>query len=201
MVMSVTLKKATHTYRVDGRVIEWSPSRVLTASGTIDTRYFTEQGRIDGTRRHLVKQLDSEGDLLARSVDPHDLPYLKAWRAFARETGWISTQIEKPVYSHKHDIATTPDDIGFFPRDTYLTALDIKTGVVGTWTKLQTAAHVMIYNDHHADAIIDGAKRVVGRCALRLNCHGTYAYLSYRVANLRRDMDEFIGLLEQVRAK
>ncbi len=194
----LTLDRETHIYTNDGRVIPHSVSSVLADAGLIDGRFYTEEGRINGTRRHLVCQLDVENDLVEGSVDPVDRPYLEAQRAFNKATGWISIHIEQPIYSAQLDCAGCPDEIGRFSDDLYFTILDRKTGCESA-AAIQTAGYVRIYNDHHNLKIND--RWVIGRCALLLRPDGTFRYVRYPVADLRRDTDKFLWAVSEAKKK
>ena len=197
----LALDQKTHTYTNDGRVIPHSVSSVLADAGLIDGRFFTEEGRVNGTRRHLVCQLDAENDLVESSVDPVDQPYLKARRAFNVCTGWVSVYIEQPIYSSRLDVAGCPDDVGYFPGDHSYTILDWKTGSEGA-ARAQTAGYVQIYNDHHSDKHGYMNERIaVGRCALLLRPDGTFRYQKYPVADLRRDIDKFLWAVSEAKKK
>lgn len=197
----LTLNRKTHIYTNDGRVIPYSVSSVLTDAGLIDGRWYTEEGRVNGTRRHLACQLDAENDLVESSVDPVDRPYLEARRNFNHATGWTSVCIEQPIYSAILDCAGCPDDVGYFHEDPYFTILDWKAGCEGA-AVIQTAGYCQIFNDHH------GLKHIkhkicfaVGRCALLLRSNSTFRYQKYPVADLRRDTDKFLWAVSEAKKK
>ncbi len=209
----LALNRETHIYTNDGRIIPHSVSSALADAGLIDGRFFTEEGRINGTRRHLACQYDEENDLVEASVAPEDRPFLDAWRSFKQHAGWVSACIEQPIYSKDLDCAGCPDDVGYFLGDSYYTVLDWKMGAEGA-AKVQTAGYVVIFNDHHraglkiplmacpnTGLVYIRTPQAIGRCALLLRPDGTFRYQKYAVADLRRDTNKFLWAVSEAKKK
>lgn len=65
-----------------------------------------------GKAVHLACALEDRDDLVEDSLHPALIPYLRAWRRFKTETGFVPEVIEQPMHSPLHRIAGTPDRIG-----------------------------------------------------------------------------------------
>ena len=102
--------------RVDG-VGRLYPSvtTILKAEGFIDTRFYDDWSRDRGSMIHLATAYDDAGELDEENLDPVILPYLKAWRRFRKESGFVPEQIEPPMMSTAYKYAGTPDRIGELP--------------------------------------------------------------------------------------
>lgn len=185
------LDRETHVYSQGGvTVTDPSVTTILADCGLIDTTYFNELAAWRGSLVHLACQLHDEGDLDESTLDPALIPYLTAWKSFKLETGWFAYQIECPRRSSLHGFVGTPDQIGAFPNGEYLTDLDIKSGEAHYSTKFQTAGYTLLAAE---DPPLNG--RVLGRCAVKLRKNGTYKYIEYPVADLRRDQQTFLSAL------
>ena len=86
-----------HKFSVDGERL-LSVTQVLSGAGCIDTKFFTDQGRKNGTRRHLVTELYDKGILDEATVDPADRPYLDAWIKAKEEWKIQIVRIETQMY-------------------------------------------------------------------------------------------------------
>jgi hypothetical protein len=98
-----------------------------------------------GTAVHLACELDDLGDLDEATLDPTLRPYLEAWRAFRKRTGFVPDPdgIERRLYHPGKGIeyAGTIDRIGLLPSGRRI-IIDIKTGSRYPWHRLQLAAYV-----------------------------------------------------------
>ena len=194
------LNKDTHEYSEGGVIItDPSVTTVLADCGLIDTRYFTKDAAERGTLVHLMCQLHDEDDLdkwcqFKRNVGLTTylelLPYLDAWEKFKLDTGWLPYRIESPMRSRKHGFVGTPDQIGTFPYQVKMTDIDIKSGDAHYSTAFQTAAYVLLTAE---DKTLPNA--VSHRGAVQLRKNGTYKYIKYPVADLRRDQQTFLAAL------
>jgi len=79
----LTLDKAKHEYRFDGRQIS-SVTDVI--KDLQDTRWFTDWGRERGRIIHRITELDDRGILDEATVDDRLVGYLNAWRKFKKDT-------------------------------------------------------------------------------------------------------------------
>lgn len=97
-----------------GRVYP-SVTTILKAEGFINTAYYDDWSRDRGSMIHLATAYDDAGELDEENLDPVILPYLKAWRRFRKESGFVPEQIEPPMMSTAYRYAGTPDRIGDLP--------------------------------------------------------------------------------------
>lgn len=100
-----------------------------------------------GSAVHLACQLDDNDDLVEESLDPALAPYLEGWRKFKKQCKVEIITNEKSIYSARHKIAGTPDRIGSFRKRT--TLIDIKTGLIEKWVRLQTAGYKIIHDEQN----------------------------------------------------
>lgn len=103
-----------HIYTLDGLILP-SVTGILKAEGFIDDRFFDDYSRDRGTYVHLATHMDDMGDLDDDTVDPVIVPYLKAWRRFKKESGFVVEQSEISLASKAYNYAGTIDRIGRFP--------------------------------------------------------------------------------------
>ena len=147
--MAFIVDKAKHTYHLDGEKLD-SVTDMMIGLGIIDPTYYTVSGRIRGSKVHLgCELLEKPGGLDWESLKPIEAalgepiePFVRGYERFLKETGWVSTEIEKPGYSRQWKYAGTKDREGYFPGDKLKSILDIKTGKsVHVGTAIQTAAY------------------------------------------------------------
>jgi len=123
-----------HLFTVDG-VVKRSVTQVLKDCGLVNTKFFTEQGRENGSRRHLVTELYDRNTLDWGTVDPEDLPYLEAWITAKEQLKIEIKFIEQKMYHPVLGYAGIVDRLCLVDRQP--TVLDIKTGSPMPATKLQ----------------------------------------------------------------
>ena len=162
-------------------------TEVLQRAGVIKgTGFFTEEARWRGSAVHQALEYDDQGDLDPATVDADLWGYVNAWRRFKQETGFKPRLIEHEV------IHQTLGYIGHLDREGPLraqpTIVDMKTGAIGEWVRLQTVAY-----GYGLDS-----KQHFGRVAVRLNANGTYNCRSWPVSLYGRDLHEWITLLRTV---
>jgi len=134
-----------HKYFTDKDRIELpSVTAILSDMGFIDKSFFTDYGCTRGKFVHLACELEDRGELDEETLDSALLPYLKAWRSFKRDTGFIIDAIEKPVCSLVYNFAGTLDRTGMLNGAPAI--LDIKSGAVSPWTALQLSAYEIAEN-------------------------------------------------------
>jgi len=102
-----------HKYTLNGVTLP-SVTGILLAEGFIDASFYTEHGRTRGTYVHTARHLDDAGELDESTVDPVIAPYLAAWRAFKRESGFIIEKSEVPMASSLYLYGGKPDLVGHF---------------------------------------------------------------------------------------
>lgn len=138
----ITFDPATHRYEIDGQPVP-SVTTVLKDMGFVNASYFTEYARTRGTLVHRIIQYHVEGTLDDDTIDPALMGYFNAWRRFEDETGFVSTDTEKPLASEVWRFAGTPDHIGCFP-DLRSACIDVKSGAIFPATQIQVAAYEIL---------------------------------------------------------
>jgi len=129
-----------HVYHTaDGRVVPGVTGIIRSAGLMGDTSYYTEYSRERGTAVHSAIEMLEQNDLDEATVDPVIVPYIEAWKAFKKETGYKSETQEQIVYNPTYQFAGTLDQTGFIGKHTCI--LDIKTGAHQRWWALQTWAY------------------------------------------------------------
>lgn len=154
--MEFTVDRERHLYTLDGSRLD-SVTDILVGLGVVDPTYYTEVGRIRGSKVHLGCELmEKPGGLDWESLKPIEAAlgepitdYVRGYERFLRETGWVSTHIEEAGFNRDYQYAGTPDRVGRFPGDALDCIIDIKTGMsVHPSTALQTAAYdLMVPNE------------------------------------------------------
>lgn len=173
----ITFDPTTHTYTLDGHPAP-SNTTVLQDMGFIDTTWFTAYGRARGKMVHKVIHWNLTGELDEASIDPVIRGYFDAWLAFEKDTGFVPTEIEKPLGSLLYRFCGTPDYIGMlYDHDA---VVDVKTGAVAPWTGLQLAGYEIL------------AERPLKRYALALTEDGKY---SLKPFTDRQDRQIFLAAL------
>jgi len=150
---------AAHVYKWHGE-IKPSVTQVIGGTGMIDKTWFTEESRRRGQYVHTATALHDRGRLDESTVDPVVRPYLDAWISFRRDTGVKCLAVERLAYSEEHGFAGTLDRIIKWP-DGRKAVIDIKSGVVMPWVRMQVAA----YADQHG---------IAERYAIQLKNDGKY---------------------------
>jgi len=92
-----------------------SVTQILSSESFINTAFYDDWSRDKGSMVHLATAYDDQDELEEENLDPVILPYLKAWRKFRRESGFVPDQIEPPMMSTIYKYAGTPDRIGDLP--------------------------------------------------------------------------------------
>lgn len=156
--MNFVFDEETHTYKIGDRKIP-SVTEILVSEGFIDTTWYQEYGRDRGKKVHKATHLYDAGELDEEELDPVLRPYLDAWIKFKADTRFEIYECEIPSVDQFYRYAGTPDRIGLFDKS--ITVLDIKTGAVEPWVRLQLVAYGQM-------------KGAYGRIAVQLNDDGTY---------------------------
>lgn len=153
----------SHTYTVDSRPVP-SVTEILKAEGFIDVSHYQEYGRNRGKLAHLAIHLYDTGELDEESLDPVLGPYLEAWKLFRADTDMKIIESETPIVDPLKRYAGTPDKVVLL--DGKQTIIDMKTGTVSPWTRLQLCAYCEV-------------KGIYRRVAVQLNEDGTYKIFAY----------------------
>lgn len=132
----------SHTYwNVDRQML--SVSEVLEAAGVKDTVVGTDYHLWVGRASHRAIELYVKGELDESTVDPLVQPRLDAYKVFEKATGFKVKASEVPIYHGALNVAGTPDLVGVFP-DGNEGIIDLKSGAVAPWVRLQLAGYDLI---------------------------------------------------------
>jgi len=167
-----------HQYLLDGASLP-SVTQVLHAGGFIDDRWFTEYARTRGQYVHRACHLYDSGTLDEEALDPTLAPYVGAYKAFKRDTGFEVLESEVPGYHKTYLYAGTPDKWGALYRRPAM--IDLKSGKPETWVKLQLGGYWLL--GEPADCY-----------SLQLKPDGTYN-LSEKIKDIRQQAQVFLAAL------
>lgn len=161
----------THTYRLDGVVL---PSVTTVISPLIDYSMVKpevlERARQKGTAVHRMVALDCADDLDEESLSDELKPFLVAWRAFRKHTGFEPLTSEKQMAHPLMMFAGTSDLTGIISGRH--SVVDVKTMLVlGPVTGIQLAAYKTLHN-------LEGVE-ILDRYALGLRATGGYKVVPY----------------------
>lgn len=148
----------THRYTLDGRDLP-SVTRILSRLSDYSRipPAVLEAARDRGTRVHAACSLEVLGVLDEATVDDEVAPYLRQFRRFLRESGFVPTLTECRVCDPDLGYAGTLDLFGNLAGWKSV-LMDIKTGTVPPTTGPQTAAYVHAL---HVYAGIEAQRRYV----------------------------------------
>lgn len=171
----VAFDTASHTYRVDGRVL---PSvtqvlQILQDFGGVPADVL-ERAREFGSHVHTAVDLDNRGELDEDSLDPALRPCLEAWRKFRADTGAVVVASELRLADSVLGYAGTLDTLLVIRSRHAL--VDVKTGLVPRTVGPQLAAY-----DHLLRA--NGRPRPTRRLCVQLCADG------YRVHDCKDPAD------------
>ena len=111
----------------------------ITDNGFIDDEYFTVEGRIRGTRVHMLTQFLDEGDYDPREADRFDLSgYVESWRKAKERRGFEVVLCEEVMFHNLFRFGTIIDRILMW--DGWETIAEIKSGAVELAHPYQTGA-------------------------------------------------------------
>jgi hypothetical protein len=165
----LTFDPETHVYRWDDAVVP-SVTQVLESAGIIDyssiPRGIRDYALQRGSLVHRACELWDEGDLDMDTLSDVLAPYVRAYIDFRETTGFTPILSEYRAYSTRWGYAGTLDRLGQVGNRLWL--IDLKSGGMPRWARLQTAAY---------HELIKGLHPCVERYALRLDKDGRF-YLS-----------------------
>ena len=143
-----------------------------------------EYARLRGTAVHRATELYDLGTLDEDSLDPIIVPYLEAYKAFRRETGFEPTQIELRLVHPSLGYTGMLDRVGKIKHRKIL--LDLKAvAAIQKATRIQIAAYAELCMKH--SILIDE------RRALQLRPDGSYRLSEPYISG--DDLRVFVSLL------
>ena len=158
MSNGLVFDKAGHTYTYNGRVIP-SVTTIIKEAGIVNTSWYTKKGATRGSKVHkLTEWYDKKKKL--PPLGKKGLAYLKAYKAFLSDSGFIPDLIEEQVYNAEWQYAGTLDRTGTLGGTRVL--IDIKSGAIPAWAGIQTAAYAGCLSER------------VTRYVLQLKDNGSY---------------------------
>lgn len=178
-----------HKYYNDGRELP-SVTTILDRAGLISDFSKDDEARRRGALVHDFTANDDITRLDLRSVPSGLRGYVRAWRKFREQVGFIPILIEHRVDSVKYGYAGRFDRYGVRDGQPLRVLLDIKTsiaGVVPDYTRLQLAAYALAFNE----------KAVFERVAVALMPTGKFNVKTYPASQHFLDRAEWLGLLQK----
>jgi hypothetical protein len=195
----IDLDEELHEYRRNGVIVP-GVTKVIASRGKCDWSYVDEDIRLHSIKRgqsvHWLTQLEDEGALNYRTVPKGLRGYRKGYRTWKRHSGFFPIWIERKFYSH-YGFAGTLDRAGSFPAATMYGSgtsgvVDIKTGEIYDWVRLQLCAYTLAVDPRPAIA------RTIRRIALRLKSDGTYRVKEFPMQSWDSDFAEFMKDLREM---
>ena len=116
--------------------------------------------------------------------------YIVAWKSFLEDTRFRPKLIEHPVYHEQRRYKGTLDYTGHFGESSDLVLLDLKSGIVAEWVRLQTAAYAACLPDPHK----------IKRLGVQLKNNGKYV-ISPEYKDYRTDSNYFFSLVAAVHGR
>lgn len=135
----IELLKGVHVYQFNGSKVPGVTS-VLKAAGVLRA-FGSETDLARGTHVHAMIKFWFDGNLDVDNLPDWLNPYLIGVKNFVAETGFTPEEWETPIYDRFHRYAGTPDVKGKMRGQRLRCVVDFKTGTIGDWTKIQTAAY------------------------------------------------------------
>lgn len=194
----ILFDEENHLYSRGGISSE-SVTTVIARAGWCDFSHVDENIRIHSMKRgksvHWMTALEDQGALNYRRVPVALRGYRKAYLAWKKASGFVPELIEYRFISD-FGFAGTFDRYGYFPAtEMYLTPtwaiIDIKTGAVADWVRLQTAAYALGVEPRFALA------RMIRRIGLELRANGTYGVKEFPLATFDQDAAQFMKAVKR----
>lgn len=193
---AILFDRELHEYRNAQGSIVPSVTQILARAGICDFSFVEEEIRVRamerGTSVHWLLQLEDEGALNYRQVPLRLRPYRKAWNDWKLASGFVPELIEHQFISH-YGYAGTIDRYGHFPNGSKA-VVDLKSGEVSDWVRLQTVGYAMRM---HPNPIMASRIR---RIAVALRANGTYSVREFLQNTWHTDWAKFMECKRQVDA-
>jgi hypothetical protein len=178
--------ETAHLYYLDGR---WVPgvTSVLEGVGLINYRFLgarRDQYLERGRAVHKATHYDDESDLKGETISIEILGYLRAWRAFRADYGFVPRLIEHQVFNRQYGFAGTLDRTGTL-RDGTEIILDIKSGRAPWAVRFQLAAYA---------SCLEHPRTRLRRC-VELHSDASYRVISFDTSDYQSDFDNFAAAL------
>lgn len=180
-------------------------TRILEATGIADfskirnAEYYLQRG----TDVHMIAASICKGEPDYWSGSELE-GYAAAWQAFLADTQFRPILVEQPVFHEQRKYRGTLDYAGYFGGSADLVQLDVKSGIVADWVKLQTAAYTACLPDLRKvmpelpEACDHPA--AVKRCGVQLMKTGRYK-ISAAYPDYRTDSNYFFSLVATIHGR
>lgn len=133
----------THRYYLDEVLIPGTTG-ILADNGFIDTEFYTEEGRIRGTRVHLLCQFFDEGRYDASEAERFGLAgYVESWRKLKARLSMEMVGIEELLAHPVYRFGGRPDRLVKIRGRLWV--IDQKTGGREKWHRLQLGSYEQLY--------------------------------------------------------
>lgn len=176
-----------HQYYINGEQFT-SVTQVLDKAGFVPEFCKAIESRMRGTAVHQYCAEDDVKRVDLRTVQPDLRGYIRAWRIFRSQTGFLPELIEHRVYSKEWGYAGTLDRTGYLYGLEII--IDIKTSTTGAASnaaRLQTAAYGYALNP----------KKLYNRAVVALKSDAKYNIVFYEMREYRADVAEFLELVRK----
>jgi hypothetical protein len=189
----ICFDEEAHLYTRDG-VPYRSVTQIIAEAGWCDFSFVEEELRIHSMKRgksvHWLLQLEDQAALDYRRVPVALRGYRKAWQAWKKASGFMVELVEWRFISER-GFAGTLDRYGYLPPTElypHLTSaiIDIKSGPVADWTRLQLAAYAVGHQPRLALA------RRIRRIGVELRKDGRYKATEFPMATFDQDISKFM---------
>lgn len=140
MIAGLTFEAEGHVYKFRGVVVP-SVTTVLQQLQYLQGIPWDvlEAARDFGTHVHQACHLYNQNDLIEEELDHALVPYLRQYKRFLSDTGFVVVESEQLVYHETMRYAGALDIRGAFRGSTWV--VDIKSGVVPSTVGAQTAGY------------------------------------------------------------
>lgn len=177
-----------HRYFVDGRELP-SVTQILDASGLISPFCKDEEARFRGTQIHELTAKDDVTPLDLRKVPRAFRGYVRAWRKYRRDTGFMPTLIEHRIDSQELGYSGRFDRLGVRRGQHFEVLLDIKTtksGAIPDYSRLQLSGYALAHD----------ARKVFERITVTLMPDGRYSSKPWPIHTNLIDRAEWMRLVK-----
>jgi hypothetical protein len=184
---SLTFRSDTHTYYADGDIV---PSVTQVLSPLVDYSmvpdFMLNYAADRGTQAHYACELFDGNDLEEETLDERLVPYLSAWKAFRRDSGFQIEANEQRLWNPRHRYAGTVDRVGILNGRRVVLELKTTSQLMPA-TAVQCSAYMWAFNESRPKP-----EQARGCVAVHLRPDGSYRLMVY--SNPREHFAAFLAL-------
>lgn len=164
--MGFEFREDGHKYLLDGVEIP-SVTGILADNGFVNTRWYTEESRLRGTRAHLCCEFLDQGEYVESEAKRFEVDgYVESYRKFKEHNKIEILEIERPIYHPLYRYGGRPDRLAMWKKRPFI--LDLKTGKAEFWHKYQSGGYEQIH-------LNEGKYPRIWRAGIHLNADGSMA--------------------------